>query len=337
VVIAKKPPCHGLLGCIGHGLSSAVHSVGHVVADHWQGIAQVAVLTGTLALTVLSDGATAPLLADEAEAFAGADAVAAATEVADTAEETASGADEVASAGGEESNAPSCAMNSFVAGTPVLLANGKTIPIQKVRVGTKVKSVDQFHVLFRPLASRVVALIRHPDADLYRLKVDHTAIEATGNHRFFVKGKGWVAVRDLRSGMMLEEYGGTLTHLTSIIREHRPASTVYNFEVGRTHTYFAGRAEVLVHNCGSENPLEGTKYTPKVQAQMSNPGDLYHSFPSSVDALAQPSDVSIEPGEDGVARINVRIPGSINGTEGEFRYILEPDEVSINHRLFEPW
>ncbi len=59
---------------------------------------------------------------------------------------------------------------------------------------------------------------------------------------------GW-PVRDLRSGMVLEEYEGTLTHLTSIIREHRPAITVYNFEVTRTHTYFAGRAEVLVHNC----------------------------------------------------------------------------------------
>src|SRR5438552_50558 len=80
-------------------------------------------------------------------------------------------------------------------------------------VSTRVLDAD--HPNGRRVGSRVVALIRHPDADaeLYNLRVDHTTIEATGNHPFFVRGRGWVRVRDLHRGMVLEEYSGKRVHL----------------------------------------------------------------------------------------------------------------------------
>ena len=46
----------------------------------------------------------------------------------------------------------------------------------------------------------VTWLIKHRDPELYRLRIAGEAIHATGNHPFWVKGRGWVEVRDLAPG-----------------------------------------------------------------------------------------------------------------------------------------
>ena len=49
--------------------------------------------------------------------------------------------------------------------------------------------------------------------------------------------------------MVLTEYGGRRVRLQAIgAIGVRAPPIVYNFTVSRTHTYFAGRAKVLVHN-----------------------------------------------------------------------------------------
>jgi hypothetical protein len=82
------------------------------------------------------------------------------------------------------------------------------------------------------------------------------------------------------------------------------------------------------------NPLENIKYTDKVKAQMKQ-GD-YHSFPESVDAFGADGKVTQITGGDNVVRTKVEIPGSYQGKEGIFEYIIEPDGVTCNHRLFRP-
>jgi len=79
------------------------------------------------------------------------------------------------------------------------------------------------------------------------------------------------------------------------------------------------------------NPLEGTTYTPKVLTQMEQ--DLYHGFPSLIDSLPTSANASSLVGEDGIARTMVRLPGSINGVEGDFEWLIERDGM-INHRFF---
>jgi hypothetical protein len=41
-------------------------------------------------------------------------------------------------------------------------------------------------------------------------------------------------------------------------------------------------------------------------------------------------------GGDGIIRTKIEIPGSYNGQAGVFEYIIEPDGVTVNHRLFQP-
>ena len=81
---------------------------------------------------------------------------------------------------------------------------------------------------------------------------------------------------------------------------------------------------------------ENIRYTDKVLAQMQL--DDFHGFPKEVDNFIDSSlakTYTIE-GGDGVIRTVVDIPGSYKNREGVFRYIIEPDDVTVNHRMFHP-
>ena len=84
----------------------------------------------------------------------------------------------------------------------------------------------------------------------------------------------------------------------------------------------------------NNNPLEKIKYTNKVKKQMEF-GD-YHSFPQSIDAFGGSGKVSKIVGKNKVIRTRVEISGSYRGKKGIFEYIIEPDGVTCNHRLFKP-
>ena len=82
----------------------------------------------------------------------------------------------------------------------------------------------------------------------------------------------------------------------------------------------------------NRNPLEGTRYTDKVKAQIEN-GDN-HGFPAVIDTLPTMEDTSIVPGGDGIPRMHVTLPGEVNGSPGTFHWIIEQDG-SVNHRFFD--
>ncbi|TYU41715.1 hypothetical protein FZW78_12395 [Listeria monocytogenes] len=84
----------------------------------------------------------------------------------------------------------------------------------------------------------------------------------------------------------------------------------------------------------SKNPLKDIKYTDKVKQQMKQ-GD-YHSFPEGVDAFGETGKITQISGGDKVVRTKVEIQGTYRGKEGVFEYIIEPDGVTVNHRLFKP-
>jgi hypothetical protein len=62
--------------------------------------------------------------------------------------------------------------------------------------------------------------------------------------------------------------------------------------------------------------------------------DLDQNFPSLVDGQADAAKLKTITGGDGIDRTKVELPGSINGKDGNFRWIIEPDK-SVNHRQFE--
>jgi hypothetical protein len=90
----------------------------------------------------------------------------------------------------------------------------------------------------------------------------------------------------------------------------------------------------IEQNNEAENPLANIQYTDKVKEQMAS-GD-YHSFPEGVDAFGADGTITTITGGDSIERTEVEIPGSYQGKEGVFQYIIEPDGVTCNHRLFVP-
>ena len=78
---------------------------------------------------------------------------------------------------------------------------------------------------------------------------------------------------------------------------------------------------------------DGIKYTDKVLKQMENTSDLHHSFPSVIDTFVDLNNAVDLVGGDNVTRKIIKIPGSINGIDGVFEYIIDLDGW-CNHRYF---
>lgn len=153
-----------------------------------------------------------------------------------------------------------CSLNSFTAGTPVLLADGTSKPIQYIRIGDRVLSTDP--VTATTEAEPVTATITGAGAKhLVDVTVDTDGpagsatgkITATDGHPFWVAGPGkWVVAGHLRVGQWLRTGNGTWVQVARI-RHYTEPAVVHNLTVARHHTYYvlAGKTPVLVHNAGS--------------------------------------------------------------------------------------
>ncbi|MEU5398202.1 RHS repeat-associated core domain-containing protein [Streptomyces sp. NPDC005963] len=150
--------------------------------------------------------------------------------------------------------AKGCPSHSFLAGTLVVLANGKTKPIETVLVGDKVKATDPVtgttrtesvtRLIVTDSDKRFTTLtLRTPDKRTTKLK-------ATSHHPYWeTKTRRWVEAEDLTLGTMLRTTTGansTVTATTSTNEAHR----TFDLTVTNLHTYYvlAGATPVLVHN-----------------------------------------------------------------------------------------
>jgi hypothetical protein len=79
------------------------------------------------------------------------------------------------------------------------------------------------------------------------LHVGDQIIESTYNHPFWVEGKGWTFVKDLKVGDLLVQSDGNTLKIDSIELEHKQV-TVYNMTVDEFHTYFVSDLGIWVHN-----------------------------------------------------------------------------------------
>ncbi|WIN00109.1 polymorphic toxin-type HINT domain-containing protein [Actinoplanes oblitus] len=156
-----------------------------------------------------------------------------------------------------------CVSNSFVAGTPVLMADGTTKPIEQIKPGDQVMagSVDTN----QPTPERVSAtIVGAGDKNLIDIDVEATdgtqaTVTATDGHPFWVDNDGsprtpggdWINAAELRQGQWLKTSTGTLVRVagTHAYTQH---TQVYNLTVDDLHTYYvlAGKTAALVHNCG---------------------------------------------------------------------------------------
>ena len=105
---------------------------------------------------------------------------------------------------------------------------------------------------------KVTRVFEHESQEVYELTYSREDkvfgpgyLLVTGNHPFWVIGKGWLKVEDLAVGDEFLTSDGTHSHLIALTKEPY-TNTVYNIEVEGFHTYFVGGlAGLWVHNCNN--------------------------------------------------------------------------------------
>ncbi|ROT98918.1 tandem-95 repeat protein [Marinobacter sp. R17] len=137
-----------------------------------------------------------------------------------------------------------CMQNSFVAGTLVHTSEGLK-PIEAIEIGDFVLSYNE--TTDEQVFQEVVHLIEHEgDYQIINVEVtDGTILQATQEHPFYVDGE-WVNAEDLLVTDWLTTLHGRVSLSEVSVQEGH--STVYNFSVANTHTYYIGEPGFLVHN-----------------------------------------------------------------------------------------
>ncbi|HEX6970312.1 MAG TPA: polymorphic toxin type 17 domain-containing protein, partial [Micromonosporaceae bacterium] len=154
--------------------------------------------------------------------------------------------------------------NSFAPETPVLMADGTYQPINTVAVGDWVTAVDPDtgERYARPVLAVFVGQgTRHivgVDLDSRR----GGELTATAEHPIWIDGKGWIdAVKVAAGDIVIGSQGERATVRRVHDRGWLPEQTVYNLNVGDTHTYVvaADGMDVVVHNASCKSALKAAK------------------------------------------------------------------------------
>lgn len=147
-----------------------------------------------------------------------------------------------------------CRANSFPAGTGVLMADGTRKAISEVQEGDLLLAADPDTGELRP--QTVTDTFRHDTQRLVDITVAGGGLlSSTVGHRFFVTGRGWTPVSDLRVGDRLRTPDGSGRAVTALRdRSGLVPREVYDLTVGGLHTFFVRTdgvrpQDVLVHNC----------------------------------------------------------------------------------------
>ncbi|MFJ6384894.1 polymorphic toxin-type HINT domain-containing protein [Kitasatospora sp. NPDC092039] len=145
---------------------------------------------------------------------------------------------------------PSCPLNSFPAGTRVLMGDGSTRTIEGVRIGDEVLATDPTTGLVVP--RRVSDTIYTPDdRDFTDISLGAgQSLTSTDHHPFWSENrKNWIDAADLEPGDELRDPAGQPRRIEGV-RHWNTLQGAYNLTVDELHTYYvvAGDTPVLVHN-----------------------------------------------------------------------------------------
>ncbi|WP_420162156.1 polymorphic toxin-type HINT domain-containing protein [Nocardiopsis sp. CNT-189] len=168
-----------------------------------------------------------------------------------------------------------CASNSFLPGTPVLLADGSTAPIEDITADDEVWAFDPLTGEEGP--REVTATIA---GDGPKALVDITTDDGSGNtgtvtatdeHPFWAPEPArWVDAIDLQPGTWLRTSAGTWTQVTATEVHRADDQQVHNLTVDDLSTYYAstGSVSLLTHNDSSDCSDLGEDWEPR------DPGEI---------------------------------------------------------------
>jgi hypothetical protein len=150
---------------------------------------------------------------------------------------------------GTGNGGPGC----FVAGTPVLMADGSQMTIETVRAGDRIMTFDG------RAGTVLKAYVRESDhvLEIRYLGWDEDGLpilrrlETTEEHFFWVKEENmWMPARDLLEGDTLSMPGRQEAEVTEIWRLESPA-TVYSLDVDEYESFYANGV-LVQQKCGAD-------------------------------------------------------------------------------------
>ncbi|MCP4624947.1 MAG: hypothetical protein GY850_15690, partial [bacterium] len=153
----------------------------------------------------------------------------------------------------------------FTAGTLIKTADGLR-PIEEIEPGDFVLARDESTGQFE-WREVVRTFVKH-DQQILELEFENSEgkkekINATIEHPFWVKQRGWIGASDLLPGdEVFSSNGGWLKLSGGVWLSER--QTVYNFEVEGLHNYFVGEIGAWVHN---NSMVKGAKRGPKPKGE----------------------------------------------------------------------
>jgi hypothetical protein len=143
----------------------------------------------------------------------------------------------------------------FVAGTPLLTPDGHK-PIEEFHAGDLVLARNEDNPESPVVARRVVQIFKRSSL-VFHVHVNGRIIGTTGEHPFWVIGKGWTPAKELRLSDRLLSHDGQAVEVLGVEHTGR-YETVYNLEVEEDHTYFVGAHtwgwSVWAHNACKDAP-----------------------------------------------------------------------------------
>ena len=176
----------------------------------------------------------------------------------------------------------------FPPGTPVLMADGTTKLIERVRLGDLVLARDpEAGGPARP--AEVCGLIRDFADGLVHVTFDtpgcgEGTVTSTRFHPFWTQNRGWVQAKDLVAGDTLEDSEARPLPIASV-QTVPGLGRSFNLTVNQVHTYFVQteRASVLVHNALIIDPAQIANVISHSAAKPNDYGiGLYHADLSEV-------------------------------------------------------
>ncbi|TQN32816.1 intein/intein [Haloactinospora alba] len=164
--------------------------------------------------------------------------------------------------GNNRDGAP-CKPSSFLPATPVLLADGTTVPIDEVERGDTVWAFDPRTGTEGP--RQVTDTITSAGTkDLVDVTVrdgqgTSDTLTATAEHPFWAPARAqWIEAAELSPGTWLRTSSGTWAQVSSVDQRSSEDQRVHNLTVADLHTYYVGgaRTNTLVHNSGGNCPAD---------------------------------------------------------------------------------
>ncbi|HEY2787642.1 MAG TPA: polymorphic toxin-type HINT domain-containing protein [Fimbriiglobus sp.] len=138
----------------------------------------------------------------------------------------------------------------FAAGTPLLDSWTTSKPIEEFQIGDLVLSRDEFDVEGKPELKLVEEVFRL-SGTIWHVHAGGQVIRTTGEHPFWVRGRGWRTTSQLKIGDHLHGHDGQWVAVTDLL-DTGEEEVVYNLRIAEYHTYFVGADEwgfsVWAHN-----------------------------------------------------------------------------------------